>query len=126
MKMETDQDGEITKMPLFSTVRNRNYTVELQGYREVTSDDGTVTQKIYDVATVTVPVQISTNFSGSLVILANTKFQKDAYLLELKDRNGTEVYQDAVWRISSTQPLVNALGLVEGYKYKAEILTGNT
>lgn len=125
MKMETDQDGEITKM-LFNTVKNRNYTVEVQGYREVTSADGTVTQKIYDVATTTVPVSISTSFIGDLNILADIKFQKDAYLLQLKDRNENELYPDAVWIITQTQPVVNAVGLVEGYKYKAKILTGNT
>lgn len=125
MKMETDQDGEITKM-LFNTVKNRNYTVEVQGYREVTSADGTVTQKIYDVATTTVPVSISTSFIGDLNILADIKFQKDAYLLELKDRNENELYPEAIWIITQTQPVVNAVGLVEGYKYKAKILTGNT
>lgn len=125
MKMETDQDGEITKM-LFNTVKNRNYTVEVQGYREVTSADGTVTQKIYDVATTTVPVSISTSFIGDLNILADVKFQKDAYLLELKDRNENELYPEAIWIITQTQPVVNAVGLVEGYKYKAKILTGNT
>lgn len=125
MKTETDQDGEITKM-LFNTVKNRNYTVEVQGYREVTSADGTVTQKIYDVATTTVPVSISTSFIGDLNILANIKFQKDAYLLELKDRNENELYPEAIWIITQTQPVVNAVGLVEGYKYKAKILTGNT
>jgi|Laugrefa1bdmlbdn_1035148.scaffolds.fasta_scaffold02070_3 hypothetical protein len=125
MKTETDQDGEITKM-LFNTVKNRNYTVEVQGYREVTSADGTVTQKIYDVATTTVPVSISTSFIGDLNILADIKFQKDAYLLELKDRNENELYPEAIWIITQTQPVVNAVGLVEGYKYKAKILTGNT
>lgn len=125
MKTETDQDGETTKM-LFNTVKNRNYTVEVQGYREVTSADGTVTQKVYDVATTTVPVSISTSFIGDLNILADIKFQKDAYLLELKDRNENELYEGAVWIITQTQPVVNAVGLVEGYKYKAKILTGNT
>lgn len=125
MKTETDQDGEITKM-LFNTVKNRNYTVKVQGYREVTSADGTVTQKIYDVATTTVPVSISTSFIGDLNILADIKFQKDAYLLELKDRNENELYPEAIWIITQTQPVVNAVGLVEGYKYKAKILSGNT
>jgi uncharacterized glyoxalase superfamily metalloenzyme YdcJ len=125
MKTETDQDGEITKM-LFNTVKNRNYTVEVQGYREVTSADGSVTQKVYDIATTTVPVAISTSFIGDLNILADIKFQKDAYLLELKDRNQNELYPEAIWIITQTQPVVNAVGLVEGYKYKAKILTGNT
>jgi uncharacterized glyoxalase superfamily metalloenzyme YdcJ len=125
MKTETDQDGEITKM-LFNTVKNRNYTVEVQGYREVTSADGLVTQKVYDIATTTVPVAISTSFIGDLNILADVKFQKDAYLLELKDRNENELYPEAIWIITQTQPVVNAVGLVEGYKYKAKILTGNT
>jgi len=58
------------------------------------------------------------------VILASSKFQKDSYIQSLRDRNGNEIYPESIWQISSTQPITNALGLVEGYKYKAKIIAG--
>jgi len=110
---------------LFNTVKNRNYTVDYIGYTTVTSADGVVTEKRYALVGTPVRVQISTSFTGSLIILADEKLQLDGYLENLVDRNGTAVYDGALWKISSTQPLVNAVGLVEGYKYKATIISGN-
>jgi len=110
---------------LFNTVKNRNYTVDYRGYTTVTSADGVVTEKRYALVGTPVRVQISTSFTGDLIILADDKLQLNGYLENLVDRNGTAVYDGALWRISSTQPLVNAVGLVEGYKYKAKIISGN-
>lgn len=110
---------------LFNTVKNRNYTVDYKGYTLVTSPDGTVTEKRYAVIPTTVKVQISTSFTGDLIILADNKLQLEGYLNNLVDRNGKIVYEDALWKITSTQPVVNAVGLVEGYKYKAKIISGN-
>jgi len=110
---------------LFNTVKNRNYTVDYRGYTLVTSADGLVTERRYAVTPTTIRVQISTSFTGDLIILADDKLQLDGYLDNLVDRNNIPVYEDARWRISSTQPLVNAVGLVEGYKYKAKIISGN-
>ena len=110
---------------LFNTVKNRNYTVDYRAYTTVTSADGVVTERRYNAIGTPIRVQISTSFTGSLIILADEKLQLDSYLENLVDRNGTPVYENAVWRISSTQPVVNAVGLVEGYKYKATIISGN-
>lgn len=110
---------------LFNTVKNRNYTVDYKGYEIITSADGTVTTKRYDTIPTSVKVQISTSFTGDLIILADDKLQLEGYLENLVDRNGNIVYEGALWRISSTQPVVNAVGLVEGYKYKAKIISGN-
>lgn len=110
---------------LFNTVKNRNYTVDYKGYVIITSADGTVTTKRYDTIPTSIKVQISTSFTGDLIILADEKLQLEGYLENLVDRNGNIVYEDALWRISSTQPVVNAVGLVEGYKYKAKIISGN-
>lgn len=110
---------------LFNTVKNRNYTVDYKGYTLITSADGTITEKRYAVNPTTIKVQISTSFTGDLIILADEKLQLEGYLENLVDRNGKIVYEDALWKISSTQPVVNAVGLVEGYKYKAKIISGN-
>jgi len=110
---------------LFNTVKNRNYTVDYKGYTLVTSADGTVTEKRYATIPTTIKVQISTSFTGDLIILADDKLQLEGYLENLVDRNENIVYDDALWKITSTQPVVNAVGLVEGYKYKAKIISGN-
>lgn len=110
---------------LFNTVKNRNYTVDYRGYTIITSADGTVTERRYATVPTTIKVQISTSFTGDLIILADDKLQLNGYLENLIDRNGNSVYDDAQWTISSTQPVVNAVGLVEGYKYKAKITSGN-
>jgi hypothetical protein len=110
---------------LFNTVKNRNYTVDYRGYTLVTSADGLVTERRYAVTPTTIRVQISTSFTGTLIILADDKLQLNGYLDNLVDRNGNAVYDDARWNITSTQPVVNAVGLVEGYKYKANIISGN-
>lgn len=110
---------------LFNTVKSRNYTVDYRSYTLVTSADGTVTEKRYTAVPTTIKVQISTSFTGDLIILTDEKLQLNAQLENLVDRNGNSVYDDGVWNITSTQPVVNALGLVEGYKYKAKIISGN-
>lgn len=110
---------------LFNTVKNRNYTVDYRGYTTITSADGLVTQKVYAVNPTTIRVQISTSFTGDLIILADEKLQLNGYLNNLVDRNNNSVYENATWDITSTQPVVNAVGLVEGYKYKARIISGN-
>ena len=110
---------------LFNTVKNRNYTVDYRGYTTITTADGLVTQKVYAVNPTTIRVQISTSFTGDLIILADEKLQLNGYLNNLVDRNDNSVYENATWEITSTQPVVNAVGLVEGYKYKARIISGN-
>lgn len=112
-------------MPLFSTYKRFNYKVDLYKYILVTSADGSVTQKQYDTFPTEYDVQISTSFIGDLVILANEKFQKDSLIENLRDRNGNQIYTNGEWQITSTQPVTNAMGIVEGYKYKAKLISGD-
>jgi hypothetical protein len=113
-----------TELMLFNAYKKYNYEIDVYGYILVTSNDGTVTERQYDVVPTTHFVQVATSFIGDLIILSNSKFQKNAYIENLRDRNGNAIYPDGVWQISSTQPVTNALGLVEGYKYKAKIIDG--
>ena len=110
---------------LFNTYKKFNYTGDVYGYRIVTSADGTVTSKEYDVAPRQFKMQISTSFIGDLIILLNQKVQNESYIKVIKDRNGDEIYPNGVWKITQTQPITNALGIVEGYKYKAKIISGD-
>lgn len=113
-------------MPLFSTYKKFNYTADVYGYTLITSPDGTTTEREYEVVPQNYAMQVTTSFAGDLVILSNAKFQRQALILELKDRNGNEIYNNGAWEISSTQPITNALGLIDGYKYKAKLIQGDT
>lgn len=112
---------------LFNTLRNAkyNYTAEYYGYTKVTSADGSVTENVYDEVPQSIILALSTAFTGDIVILTNSKLQKAGYLSNIVDRNGTEIYVDGQWEIKTTMPVVNALGIVEGYKYKAKIISGD-
>jgi hypothetical protein len=41
------------------------------------------------------------------------------------DRNGEEIYENGVWRIFQTAPMLNGLGIKEGFTYRATIIEGN-
>ncbi len=112
---------------LFDTLRRAkyNYSADYYAYTKVTSADGSVTENIYDEVPQPIILALSTTFVGDIVILTNSKLQKAGYLANIQDRNGNEVYIDGTWEIKSTQPVVNALGIVEGYKYKAKIISGD-
>jgi hypothetical protein len=110
---------------LFNTLKTYNYLVDYYSYVLVTSADGTVTTKDYVTVPNTYAVAISTSFIGDIVVLSNEKMQISGYLKNLRDRNGNEVYPDGIWEIRQTQPVLNALGIAEGYKYKAKIVDGN-
>lgn len=101
------------------------YTGDLYGYRLVTSADGTVTTREYDVVPTEVQLSLSVNLLGDLVIDSGTKMQLNAYLKNVVDRNGTQIYQDGVWQIIQTAPLLSGIGTVEGYRYRATIIEGN-
>ena len=115
-----------TELMLFNTYKKYSYQIDVYGYILVTSADGTVTEKQYDAVPTSHNVQISTSFIGDLVILGTQKFQKDSYIENLRDRNNNAIYPSGIWQITSTQPITNALGLIEGYKYKAKIIQGES
>lgn len=112
---------------LFDTLRKAkyNYTADYYGYTKVTSADGSVTENVYTEVPEQIILALSTTFIGDIVILTNSKLQKAGYLANIQDRNGNEIYTEGTWEIKSTQPVVNALGIVEGYKYKAKIISGD-
>lgn len=108
---------------LFNTVNNYRYTAESYGYTVVNNPDGT-TSNLYSTNFVIIRFALSTSFIGDIVILTKTRLQKSALLRNIRDRQGTLVFENGVWEISQIQPLVNAAGLTEGYKYKAKIIAG--
>lgn len=108
---------------LFNTVNNYRYTVDTYGYTTITNADGS-TSNIYSTNPTVISCALSTSFIGDIIILSKSRLQKAALLRNIQDRQGTLVFENGVWEISQIQPLVNAAGLTEGYKYKAKIIAG--
>jgi len=101
------------------------YSADLYKYILVTSADGTVTTRQYDVVPAQVKLSVSVNLLGDLVIDSATKMQINAYLKNITDRNGTQIYQNGVWEIYQTAPLLSGIGTVEGYRYRARLIAGD-
>ena len=101
------------------------YSGDYYSYRIVTSADGTVTTREYVASPQTVFMSLSVNLLGDLVIESQTKMQINSYLRNIKDRNNTQIYQDGVWEIYQTAPLLSGIGTVEGFRYRARLISGN-
>ena len=101
------------------------YTGNYYGYTNTTSADGSVTEKIYATVPTEVKLSISVNLLGDLIIDSVSKMQLGGYLRSIVDKNGNEIYQDGLWEIFQTAPLLSGIGTTEGYRYRARIIGGN-
>jgi hypothetical protein len=108
-----------------NTTKQYLYTGDLYGYKLVTSADGLVTERVYDEIPVQVALALSVNLLGDLVIESESKMQLDAYLQNILDANGEEIYVGGQWQIFQTAPLLGPMGIKAGYKYRARIIAGN-
>ena len=111
---------------LFNAYKVYNYSGEYYRYTLVTDPNNPdYTLEQYSAIPEAIRINITTTLSGDLVILADAKLQIKGRIAKILDKNSIEVYPDGVWQISQTQPIVNALGLTEGYRYRAKIISGN-
>jgi hypothetical protein len=108
-----------------NTTKQYLYTGDLYGYTVVTSADGTTTENVYVEVPAKVSLALSVNLLGDLVIESESKMQLNAYLQNIVDANGEEIYVDGQWKIVQTSPLLGPMGLKAGYKYRAQIIAGN-
>ena len=100
------------------------YTADLYPYIVITSADGTVTTRQYNVVPTEVKLSLSINLVGELLIDSESKMQINAYLKNITDRNGEQIYQDGEWQIVQTAPMLSAIGTKEGYRYRARLIAG--
>lgn len=101
------------------------YTGDYYGYVIITSADGTVSERRYNVNPDIVNLSLSVNLLGDLVIESKFKMQLNSYLKNVKDKNENQIYQDGVWEIYQTAPLLSGIGTVEGFRYRARLIAGN-
>jgi hypothetical protein len=108
-----------------NTTKQYPYTGDLYGYKLVTSADGLVTERVYDEVPVQVALALSVNLLGDLVIESESKMQLNAYLSNIVDANGEEIYVGGQWQVFQTAPLLGPMGIKAGYRYRARIIAGN-
>jgi len=77
----------------------------------------------------TVNVNVVTDNTTRLVISSNAPINKGYQIRNLKDRHDSPVMFNYIWTVNTNEPMLNAFGLVEGYKVKTgagvEIVDGN-
>lgn len=106
-------------------VKQYPYSADYYSYRLITSADGTVTEKRYDVVPIKVFLSLTTNIFGELKIDSLVKMQREGYLKNILDKNGEEIYEDGVWEILQSAPILSSLGTKEGYQYIASLIAGD-
>lgn len=107
-----------------NTTKQYLYLGDYYSYRLVTSADGTVTTKVYVTVPQQVTLALSVNLLGDLLIESPYKMQISGYLKMIIDRNGDEIYTDGVYEIFQTAPVLNGVGIKDGYQYRARIIAG--
>jgi len=107
-----------------NTTKQYPYVGELYGYTQVTSADGAVTENVDNSIPTEVKMILSVNLLGELVIESQTKMQLNAYLKNVLDANGEEIYTDGQWKITRTAPFLGPMGLKDGYQYRAILIDG--
>lgn len=110
---------------LFNAYKTYPYTVDYYSYELITSADGTVTEKRFAVNPIEVKASISTSFVGDLILITKTKLQNKSRISNVRDKNGNLIYENGVWEINQTMPRTSPLGLVDGYKYRASLTSGD-
>lgn len=108
-----------------NTTKDYFFTADYYGYILVTSADGTVTERQYNVVPQEVKTTLSINVTGDLVFDSLTKMQINSYIKNLRDRAGDEIYLGGEWIIVQTQPIIDPLGYKDGYRYRAKIIAGD-
>lgn len=107
-----------------NTTKQYPYKGDLYGYTQVKSADGTVTENVYTEVPTQVSMALSVNYFGFLVIESESKMQLNAYIGNIVDANGDEIYLNGIWKIVQTSPNLGPMGLKSGYKYKASMIQG--
>ncbi len=109
---------------LFNAYKAYKYSADYYGYVEITSADGTVTERRYSTVPLEIKITVSTSFIGNLILMTKQKLQFAGRLANVRDKNGNPIYEDGVWEIDQTMPITSPVGLVEGYKYRAFLIEG--
>jgi hypothetical protein len=107
------------------TTKQYPFTGEYYGYTLVTSEDQTVSERVYNTFFTKVDLALTVSFIGDLSLESQTKMQIDGVVRNIRDAHDQEIYENGVWTITRTMPVINALHLKDGYAYSATIISGD-
>lgn len=108
-----------------NTTKQYPYLGDYYGYTIITSADGLVSNRVYTTIPAPVTMQLSISLIGELLIESQSKMQRNSYIKNIVDANGDEIYINGEWQIIQTAPILGPMGLKAGYKYRAQIISGD-
>lgn len=102
------------------------FTADIWDYTDEVVQDQVVRTYAYKE---TVKLNVVTDNTTRLVLNSANPINKGYQIRNLKDRHDTSVMSNYIWTVNTNEPILNAFGLVEGYKVKTgagvEIANGN-
>ena len=90
-------------------------------YTFVDTPSGNTVVRTYSLDS-NVKVSVAGNLIGDLVIYSDSLLVLEGQLRNLRDRSGNAAMPDAIWQITQVSPVINGIGLFDGYKYKARLV----
>jgi len=102
-----------------NAAKQHHLTVDYYTFTDTPS--GNTTVRTYTLNS-NVRVGVSGNLVGDLIIYSETLMVLEGRLKNLRDRSGNAAMPDAVWQITQVTPVINGIGLFDGYKYKARLV----
>jgi plastocyanin domain-containing protein len=91
------------------------FTVDVWDY--VDTFNGTQTTRTYSYKE-TIKVNMFTDNTTRLILNTDAPISKNFQFRNLKDRNNQVIMNNYYWLVNSNEPIINAFGLIEGYKVK--------
>lgn len=99
----------------------KQYHQTVDYYTFVDTPSGNTTIRTYSLDS-NIKLSVSGNLIGDLVIYSDKQMVLEGQLRNLKDRSGNAAMPNAIWQITQVSPVINGLGLFDGYKYKARLV----
>ncbi len=91
------------------------FTADIWDYTDEVQGDQVVRTYEYKE---TVKLNVVTDNTTRLVLNFANPINKGYQIRNLKDRHDQPIMENYIWTVNSNEPIINALGLVEGYKVK--------
>ncbi len=91
------------------------FTVDVWSYTDTPSGNDVIRTFSYSE---TINVNITTDNTTRLIISSDAPITKSYQIRNVKDRTNASVMAGYYWVVNTNEPIINAFGIVEGYKVK--------
>lgn len=100
-----------------------NFTEQEVSFVDVDGVESTGTERTYYFSK-KIKLTLGVDNLQRLKVFCDEPLPLFSQLKNIVDISGTNVLQDGVWQITSTESVLSALGLVEGYRMQARLIEG--